>query len=565
VVTIETDGGAGNYVVPAPESVIVEVGPGTALIWGEVPEGFELVPFRLVTPDDQAAIGSALATSSAAVNLGGQAANALLQMQPGLYTLAAESMAKMSSTGATLMQSGGQSLGAMVQNGHIVGQARFIPAGGLQAAGVLAAVGPAIAMIAIQVQLNELQGLISQNLELTEGVLKTVRHEQWAELTGLQKAVGKAIGEAVEVGEVTPLIWQNVHGYEKDLQKHRDLFRLNVKNHAAALAKRKGHTERLQYIEKHGEAMLLDVHSLLIAHKSWFEYQALRAGRARLEAGSNPSEARLLEKITSDASSEYSAVSHEMAGLLETLTRELSIMAELPGKQTIPFSKASRNARDVAAMAKQLLAAVESASGNAHHIPAPLERPATTYAKSEGPLAKDLRILRWHVRPYEELLAVAMTRTPPVGAIEAVGDSIGRGFGALGSAFEAAFRRQDILEAASGGLDRDDLLLVVTSQRVLVADVEEFRSQGVIRKTIPSSDIRYVRFRDDKPEGVAEVDLITRTDDYHWRFGNGSAADAAVKQLAALLADRMVIPDSEREALLIALPAQAETSKALTP
>lgn len=561
---IDGEGAADDERAPAPESVIVEVSPGTALVYGEAPEGFELMPFRLVTTGDQAAIASALATASAAFNLGGQAANALLQVQPGLYRLAAESVAKMHSTGATLMQSGGQSLGTIVQHGQVVGQARFIPAGGLQAAGVLAAVGPAMAMIAIQVQLNELQGLISQNLELTEGVLKTVRHEQWAELTGLQKAVGRAIEEAGEVGEVTPLIWQNVHGSEKDLQKHRDLFRRNVKNHAATLALHKGHTERLQYIEKNGEAMLLDLHSLLLAHRSWFEYQALRAGRARLEAGSNPSEARLLEKITSDASSEYHAVVEDMAGLLETLTRELSILAELPGKQTIPFTKASRSARDVAAMATQLLAAVERIGGSARKIPAPLERPATTYAKSDERMAKDLRILRWHVRADEEVLALAMTRTPPTGAIESVGDGIGRGLGALGSAFEAAFRRQDILEAATEGLDRDDLLVSVTSQRVLIADVDEFRSHGVIRKAIPTSDIRYVRFRDDNPEGVAEVDLITRTDDYHWRFGNGSATDAAVKRLGALLADQMAIPDSEREALLVALPFRTEAPKEIT-
>lgn len=564
MVTIDSESSAGDELVPAAESVIVEVSPGAALVYGKTPEGFEFVPFRLVGLEDQVAIGSALASASSALNLGGQATNALLQTTPHLYRMAAESVAQLHAPGAALMQSGGQSLGAIVQHGHIAAQARFIPVGGLYAAGVLASVGPAMAMIAIQVQLHELQGLISQNLELTEGVLKTVRHEQWAELTGLQKAVGKAIGEASDVGEVTPLIWQNVHGYEKDLQKHRDLFRLNVKNHAATFARHKGHTERLQYIEKNGEAMLLDLHSLLIAHKAWFEYQALRAGRARLEAGSNPSEAKLLEKITSDATAEYDAVAEEMGGLLETLTRELSILAELPGKQTIPFTKASRNARDVAAMAKQLLAAVERIGGSAHQMPEPIERPATTYTKSEDRLAKDLRILRWHVHPDEEVIALAMTRTPPTGTIEAVGDSIGRGFGALGSAVEAAFRRQNILEAAAGGMDRDDLLVAVTSQRVLIADAGEFRSQGVIRKVVPTSDIRYVRFRIDDPDGVAEVDLITRTDDCRWRFGDGSATEDAVKQLGAILADRMAIPDSERQALLTALPPKADTPRALT-
>lgn len=563
MVTIHGGGSAGDELVLAPESVIVEVSPGTVLVYGVAPEGFDSVPFGLVATEDQAAVGSALATASAAINLGGGAANAVLQMQPGLYRIAAESVAKMNSTGATLMQSGGQSLGTMVQHGQVVGQARFIPASGLQAAGVLASVGPAMAMIAIQVQLNELQGLISQNLELTEDLLKTVRHEQWAELTGLQKAVGKAIGEAVEVGEVTPLIWQNVHGYEKDLQKHRDLFRRNVKNHAGTLARHKGHKERLQYIEKNGEAMLLDLHSLLLAHKSWFEYQALRAGRARIEAGRNPGEARLLEKITSDANSEYNAVGVETAGLLETLTRELSILAELPGRHTIPFTKARRTAKDVAAMAKQLLAAVEHIGGSAQRIPAPLERPATTYVRSDQRLAKDLRILRWHVRRDEEVLAIAMTQMAPAGAIESVGDGIGRGFDALSSAVEAAFRRQDIVEAASGGRDRDDLLVALTSQRVIVADVDEFRSQGVIRKAIPTSDVRYVRFRNDASSGVAEVDLITRTHDYHWRFGSASATDPAVKQLGALLAKQMRIPESEREAMLVALPSKSDIPDAL--
>ena len=47
-------------------------------------------------------------------------------------------------------------------------------------------------------------------------------------------------------------------------------------------------------------------------------------------------------------------------------------------------------------------------------------------------------------------------------------------------------------------------------------------------------------------------------------FGNGSATDAAVKRLGALLADQMAIPDSEREALLVALPFRTEAPKEIT-
>jgi len=550
-----------------PDSIVVEVAPGAALVFGRFPDGVDPVPFRLVGPEDQAAIGAALATAGSALNLGGQAANALLQAQPGLYKVAEASAAFMRETGATLMKVDGGLISTTVNGANNIWaghNARFVPVSGLQAAGVVAAVGPAIAMIAIQVQLNELQGLMTQNLELTEGVLKTVRHEQWAELTGLEKAVTKALAEATAVGEVTPLVWQNVHGSEKDLQKQRDLFRLNVRNHTAALAKHKGHVERRQYIEKNGEAMLLDLHSLVLAHKAWFEYQALRAGRARLEAESSVGEARLLEKIIGDARAEHDAVGAEMAEILEALTRELSLLAELPGRRTIPFTKANRSAPEVAAMASQLLDAVERISGGVRRAPAPLAQPDIAYLKGNDRVVEDLRILRWHLGADEEVRVIAMTRTPVVGAIEAVGDGLGRGFGAFGSAVEATFRRKDILEAAAEGRDRDDVLVVMTGTRVLVADLAEFRGQGVIRRSIPNDDIRYVRFRDAGPTGLAEIDLITRTDDLHWRFGKGSAADDAVRALAGLLADRMAIPASERHALVAASPSEAQTRNVLT-
>lgn len=565
--TIDPETSTGSDLVPAPESVIVEVAPGAALVYGKAPEGLDLVPFRLFTAEDQALIGSALAKASSTLNLGGQVANSLLQAQPGLYKLAAQTTARMQETGAKLVaaKDGTGLLGSLATEAGkpFVGNARFVPVSGLHAAGIIAAVGPAIAMIAIQVQLNELQGLLTQNLALTESVLKTLRHQQWAELTGLEKAVTKALDEANTVGEVTPLIWQNIHGSEKDLQKQRDLYRRNVTNHAEQLSKHTGHVERRRYIEKNGEALLLDLHSLILAHKAWFEYQAIRAGRARLDAVTNPSEAKLLDKITSDARTEYDAVAAQMATVLEMLTRELSIMAELPGKRTVPFGKTHRAAHEVAKMAAQMLETVQRIGGSAHRVPEALQQPHTAYVKGNDRVADDLKILRWHIGADEQVKAIAMARTPVVGAIESIGDGIGRGANAIGSAVGATFRRVDILEAAAGGRDRDDLLIAVTSERVLIADVAEFRSLGVIRQEIPATDIRYVRLRESGPTGGAEIDVISKNADLRWRFGKGSAKDDAIKALSALLADSMQVPEEEREALLAALPHKVDAPKAV--
>jgi len=522
----------------ATETALVEVSPGTALVFGQPPEGFELVPFRLVPPEDQAAIGATLAATSSILNVGGQLASGLSQAQ-GLVRLAPQTLEALKA-GATPIQSGGYNIGVLAgQNSQFTAQVRWLPAEGVQAAELVANLGPAMAMMAIQVQLNEISGLVRENLALTETVLKSVRHEQWAELTGLEQAVTKALNEASAVGHVTPLLWENIAGYEADLRKQRDLFRRHVEAHSAELTKRQGHQERRQYIEKNGEAVVLDAHSLVLAHKSWFEYQALRAGRARLDAGDDPREKKLLEAIIDNARTEYDDVVGELAAVLDTLTRELSILAELPGKKTIPFTDSRRSAGDVAAMARQMLEAVEHLADSVRLQPAPLERPDTLYVDDADRVDQDLRILRWHLDADEHLEALA------------VADDLGGG---------------NALKALPGGrrLSSSDLLIAMTEQRVLATDLSEFRSRPLVERSIPNDEIRYVRFRDDRPGEQAELDLITKNENLTWRFPKGSASDSSVRGLAAMLADRMEIPEVERETLTSALPKPGPELKELT-
>lgn len=514
-------------------TALVEVVPGTAVLFGETPEGLDLIPFRLVSPADQAAIGTAIAATSAVLNVGGQVATQLARAQ-GLVQLAPQTLRALEA-GARPIQSGSYNIGVLAakDSSEFAAHVRWLPAGeGAQVAGVLASVGPAVAMIAIQVQLNEISGLIRENLALTETVLKAVRHEQWAELTGLETAITKALDEANAVGHVTALIWENISGYEADLRKQRDLFRRHVETHAVALAKRDDHTERRQYIEKNGEAVLLDLHSLLMAHKAWFEYQALRAGRARLSADDDPNEAKLLQAIVDNARGEYDEVVDEMSTVLEPLNRELWILAELPGKKTIPFTKSRRSAEDVARMAEELLKVVKRLSDSFWQQPAPLELPSTVCVDEAERLEQDLRILRWHLGSEE-----------PLDVIATAGEV---GFGGALNGLGVARR-----------LGANGVLVAVTPQRVLTADLAEFRNQGVVDRSIPSDEIRYVRFRDDDSAGQAEVDLITKTENLTWRFGKGSASEASVRGLAALLADRMDIPQVERDVLRAALPAPA--------
>lgn len=546
---------------PSPSTALVEIAPGQAIVFGEVPDGVDLVPFGLISSADQRSIANALAASSSILNVGAQAANALAQAQ-GLVRLAPETLRALQA-GAEPIKSGAYYLGTLRVGHQFSNSVRWLPATAPTMASVLASVGPAVAMIAIQMQLSEVSSLVRQNMSLTESVLKSVRNAQWAELTGLDQAVSKALTEATKVGEVTPLLWENVAGYEADLRKQRDLFRRNTQTHAVELSKLSGHQERRQFIEKNGEALLLDLHCLVVAHKSWFEYQALRAGRARLDAANNLGDARLLEAIVDNAKAEHDEVVGEMATVLGSVHRELAILAELPGKRTIPFTGARRSASEVAKMAQQLVGAVERISDSIHLEPAPLTRPDVVLVDRDEQLDKDLSILRWHLAGEERLLAICTAHGSTDGALEQFGNKVGRRMDSVAAAVEATFRRQDILEAANTGYEQGDLIVAVTDARVLVANRNELHTRGVLRRSIPNADIRYVRYHDKLSGDRAGVDLISNSENFTWRFAKGRGSGEAIRAVASILAERMSIPESERTALSFAQLSGASAVKQL--
>ncbi len=511
-----------------PTSALAEVSPGTALVFGVVPDSLKLIPFSLVSPEDREAIVSAVASVSSVFNVGGQVLNALAQAQ-GLVRLAPETIQALQA-GATAVKSGGYYIGTLSQAGKFSNSVRWLPATGATAAGVIASLGPAIAMIAIQIQLSELSGLVRENLALTETVLKAVRHEQWAEVAGLEQAVAKAVEEANTVGRVTPLIWENISGHEAELRKQRDLFRRNVAAHAAELAARKGHKERRQYIEKSGEALLLDLHCLLLAHKAWFEYQALRAGRARLGVNVAPDEAKLAGIILENAKAEFENTTAQMAAILDTVNRELWILAELPGRRTIAFTGARRSAKDVARMSDQLFRAVQRVSPAVSELPMAVEPPQRIFVDEPLQISEDLRVLRWHLRAEERLEVVATARAAGMGALEGFGLAV-KGLGDAITQSPSAVRR---------ALDEPDapILIAITQNRVLIADLNEFRHEGIVRRTVPSEDIRLVRFRRAGALDRAEIDLLTSETDETWRFNRGTLSSAQAGEIAEMLEHR---------------------------
>lgn len=195
-----------------------------------------MIPFALTPPEDRAAIANAVGASSSILNVSGQLANGLMPMQ-GLVRLAPETLSAIQA-GAKPLVSGGYNIGTLAQGGKISAQIRWLPVSGVTAVGLVAAIGPALAMVAMQAQLSEISGMARENLQLTETVLNTVRREQWTKLSGMAIAMSGAIEEANAVGQVTQLLWENVSRSESELRAHRELFLGNVSEHSSALSSR---------------------------------------------------------------------------------------------------------------------------------------------------------------------------------------------------------------------------------------------------------------------------------------------------------------------------------------
>ena len=182
-------------------------------------------------------------------------------------------------------------------------------------------------MIALQLQLSEVSGIVRTNVALTGHVLRSVRNEQWAELMGLVASVNSAVDQAREIEAVPNSLWDNVAGSEAVLRKQLNLYRAERPGpHRADRAVRLVH--RREYLQTNAEAIAFDANALLSSLKAWTGYQALRAARPA-DGRDDPDEARLVEVIARDTCKELDAAMAEATELVDSLTRELRIIAEL--------------------------------------------------------------------------------------------------------------------------------------------------------------------------------------------------------------------------------------------
>lgn len=515
----------------AASTVIAEVLPGVAVVFGEVPAELDLalIDFGLVSADDRKHISTLLASIGNTATVAGNLGTAYASAQ-GLYRISSATQVLLKA-GGTLAIKDGANLGTVMLRGRIIAQSRFIPVNAVSAAQNSASIGPALAMVALQMQLNEVEGLVRTNIALTSHVLATVRHGQWAELTALVATVDHAVDQAREVGSVPASLWETVAGERADLRTQRDLYRLNVANHIRQIHQLDGHARR-EYLETNAEAILFDANALLSSVKAWTGYQALHAARARAAGPDDAGEARLVDSIARDARTELDAALAETTSLVDLLTRELRIIAELPGRDTLPLPGKRRDSIAARQTSARLLEAIEPLADALHPPTPPLEAPGVVCAPKSLDLEAYLRILRWFLEDGETLRVLGFPdQLDALGPISAIFS------GAKGK-----------LAAARDKMPTKTLV-AVTDRRIITARTNAFLEQGEIRLDIPVDRVRYVRaaITEDKSARWA-IDLITRDENTRWLF-NADIDNTQVDALAAVLAESMTIPDVERDEL----------------
>lgn len=511
-----------SQVAEDPQTALVEFEPGLAILYGaKAPAGLDVIPFDVLDQHQRDRLSSSVGTAVGLGNIGAQAASGVMQAQ-GLVRLAPQTLEALRTGQA--MTSGGWNLGSVMSNGKIVAQVRWLPASSAGAVSVIASMGPAIAMLALQMQLGQISRAVQHNVDLTSQVLKTMRQEHWSQITGAYKTMHRELDNARHIQAVSESIWSNVRGQEATLRELNDLFTLKVQDHARALQSKRGHKERREFLLDHGDAIIADVHGLLLSQDAWFIYNGLRAAHLSESAAHDERDAALLEKLVRDSRALHSAGLDTSGRLLHELSNEVGIMASLDGKRTIPLAGQKSAARDVFSMSQQLLAALEASAGvEGLTAREPLE-PAPVSVVRDTHAAELLRALRFRLRRDELLL----------GAAEVTSN----------------LWRWDA---------RDAGWLVVTDQRVLLTKQHALREVGSIEREIPVEDLRYVRLVPERDKG-ARIFIATRADSHEVQFGSWTKEPGPreeAERFTQLLASFMAIPDSEvpRREDLVDMPA----------
>lgn len=516
------------------DTIIVPLDNDYALVVGSNTKGLEKIDSLVA----DRALNDLIASIGEGASLTGGAASAAnaIQHMSGLYKLDAVTKAQLAAGNALTKTADGRLIGT-VRNagGQITRQARLIPVSAPQIAGAIAAIGPAVAMVAVQMQLNNISKQVSA---IQQTVLHTQQMlEDWnnADFHGTQRTVRRIFQNSVKEGTVSNTNWELISGLINDVEKHRKYYKDRIQRHIQELrGSQNDVSARRNYITEHQESILFNSLAAFNCIQTWFYYFQLVHERARMKGERptlNPDEIRA--EVEDDVQIQRT--------LLHELMRDLRIISELPGEWTLPYFQKWQDKTVSRDTATKLLEELNPLAQQLGIQDNPMPAPAVTCAPADYDTNPYTKILRWYLEEGEELRALAfplntLTHRFFSPQLDKVNSSINLAWSNLP-------KPADTTEWSPGWAKRAALrkgvspeMVAVSDRRIITADPQEFIQKGIIKEEFSINDVTPTFTEADAEDALPELHITQGEKKCReWRFP--SAARSEARKIAELLVE----------------------------
>ena len=520
------------------ETLLIPLENNLAIVIGPNTEGLEKITDQLVLGDSLndlvASVGEIAAVGGGAAS----AANAFIQAS-GLYRLDAASQALLAN-GATLTQTAGGGVLGVIRgsNGQFVRNARLLSVSGARLSGVIAAVGPAIATVALQMQLSDISKHIRSVQQVSEETLQILTSSRKADYQGVCETITEVYRFSMKQGKVSDSNWDTVSGLFHELSSHRNFYKERIHKHTNALRKAQSDVSaRRNYVQVNAQNIVIDACAAFETLQAWVYLSVLK--RSHELANDEP-----LSLDLPDIQQEIESDLVTQRELLYGLIRELHVIADTAGKWTIPLTQKRGDTAVSQEIARKLLEALDGLARQLGIRENPQPEPTVTCAPEDYDTSAYTDTLRWFLDEGEELQALAF----PVDRLSH--RLLAKASSPFAEAIEIAWaglpQREDtkapdirkpgqaagfLRRAAQRSVVVAPEMVAVTNRRVITASPQDFIQKGTVTGSYPLEELTWGFLNEQ--DSLAQLHVTHEQRQFEWCFP--SAGRVAAQELASLL------------------------------
>ena len=523
------------------DTIIVPLEDDYALVVGPNTKGLNKIDDSLV---GDRALNDLIASIGEGASLSGGAASAVnaIQHMSGLYKLDAVTKAQLAAGNALTKTADGRLIGT-VRNagGQITRQARLIPVSAPQIAGAIAAIGPAIAMVAVQMQLNNISKQISAVQQTALQTLQVLTDSRNADFLGDCQTINEVYQGSSNHGYVSETDWSIISALVPRITAHRHYYKKQVVNHQQALTNtQRDLSGRRQYVQNNVNSILSDSFAAFETLRAWAQLSALRRARAQARGEHPYAElSQIRREIEADLNSQRI--------LLGGLMRELRIISELPGEWTLPYFQKRQDQTASRDTATKLLEELNPLAQQLGIKENPVPHPDVTCAPANYDVSPYTQILRWYLEEGEELRALAfplntLTHRFFSPQLDKVSSSINLAWSNLPKPEDATGWNPGRAKRAALRQGVSPEMVALSDRRIITAHPQEFIQKGIVKEEFSIDDVTPTFT---ETETSTEADAEDILPELHitqgekkcreWRFPSGARSEA--RSIAEMLVD----------------------------